>query len=85
MHVRVSAPGKTILMGEHAAVYGRPALVAAVDRRLAVEIAPGRVRGVRLELPQIGVEETVGWPEIRRDCRTARELWRAYDRHPDPE
>ena len=85
MYVRVSAPGKTILMGEHAAVYGRPALVAAVDRRLAVEIAPGRVRGVRLELPQIGVEETVGWPEIRRDCRKARELWRAYDRHPDPE
>lgn len=35
---RVSAPGKIILSGEHAVVYGHPAILAAVDRRLFVEI-----------------------------------------------
>lgn len=34
----VSAPGKIYLLGEHSVVYGRPALIAAIDRRLYVEI-----------------------------------------------
>ncbi len=42
-------------MGEHAAVYHRPALVAAVDRRTVAELAvvDGGSR-IRLDLPQVG-------------------------------
>jgi len=36
--VKVSAPGKLMLLGEHAVIYGKPCLVAAVDKRMEVEV-----------------------------------------------
>jgi mevalonate kinase len=36
MHVEASAPGKMILFGEHSVVYGKPAVVLAIDKRARV-------------------------------------------------
>lgn len=36
----VSAPGKIHLMGEHAVVYGKPALLTAINKRLTVTVTP---------------------------------------------
>ena len=36
--IKVSAPGKLMLMGEHAVVYGQPCIVTAVNRRMMVEL-----------------------------------------------
>ncbi len=37
MSITVTAPGKLMLMGDHAVVYGRPCLVATVDKYLTVK------------------------------------------------
>lgn len=39
--VTVSVPGKIFLMGEHTVVYGKPALLAAINRRLRVSVTEG--------------------------------------------
>ncbi len=36
--ITVSSPGKIHLLGEHAVVYGKPALLAAIDKRVYVRI-----------------------------------------------
>ena len=83
--VRLSVPGKVILMGEHAAVYGRPAVVAAVERRLAVEAAVGAEGGgsargrVLLDLPDIGVREEHRWPAVEAFANEARRRWREFE------
>lgn len=81
----VSTPGKLILMGEHAVVYGRPALVAAVDLRLSARLSPLGSPGVRLDLPGLARVEDLPWSEVLGYARAARERWEAYARQPGPE
>jgi mevalonate kinase len=47
--VTVSAPGKVFLMGEHAVVYGKPALLSAVNLRLSVSVMEGSGNTITIE------------------------------------
>ena len=38
--ISYSAPGRIFLSGEHAVVYGKPALVCAIDKRLTITFTP---------------------------------------------
>jgi len=79
--VRLSVPGKVILMGEHAAVYGRPAVVATVGLRLAVEARarPASVGRVRLDLPDLDLEEEHTWPALEDFTNRARSRWDRFE------
>lgn len=74
-----SAPGKIILFGEHAVVYGRPAIavpVYQVRAKAIVNADPRSVPGmVKLQAPDIGLETTLA--ELPENHPLAAVLWKA--------
>ncbi len=80
-----SAPGKLILMGEHAAVYGRPAVVAAVGLRTRARVSPVSTGDLDLDLPDLGHREQCSWEEVQAYGDRRRESWRSYRERPTAE
>lgn len=70
----VSAPGKLVLFGEYAVLFGAPAAVAAVDRRAVVTLRPSEGKGWEIAAPglvsqparlEVGPDNTVRWHDER--------------------
>ena len=51
----VSAPGKLMLFGEHAVVYGRPCIVTAVDQRIQTSVERIADKLLQINAPDVGV------------------------------
>ncbi len=54
--ITVSAPGKLMLFGEHAVVYGKPSIVTAVDQRLSIKIQKINQPILKLNAPDVGIK-----------------------------
>lgn len=65
--IKVSAPGKLMLFGEHAVVYNRPCIVTAVDQRMGVSMELLSGEKIEINAPDVGVRNYVGdIPDLRK-------------------
>jgi mevalonate kinase len=69
--MKVGAFGKLILLGEHAVVYGHPALAGALSGGAAVEAVPGR-GALRVPAWGLEVDAASDGPEMARAYRALR-------------
>jgi mevalonate kinase len=73
--IKVSAPGKCIITGEHAVVYGEPAIITAVGKRCFVEVEKSdKVRiSFKYDTGTYTDETTV--KEVKKIGAEAEKLW----------
>ena len=57
MHATGEAPGKIILMGEHAVVYGIPALAVPVGHRMCVDVGWSPGSGMEVDAPDVDPDD----------------------------
>lgn len=57
MKIKVSAPGKLMLFGEHAVVYGIPCIAFAVNQRLYCQIKERNDNKIILNFPDLGIRK----------------------------
>lgn len=64
--IRVSAPGSVMLAGEHAVLRGHPALVAAINQRIFVEISSHEKKEILIDSDKFGIF-IIPFPFIEQD------------------
>ena len=73
--IEVSTPGKLMLFGEHAVVYGKPCIVTAVDKRVRVQAELQQNKQLVIQAPDVGVTkysqdmDKLGEGEIAKGAR----------------
>ncbi len=76
--IKVSAPGKLHLLGEHAVVHNKPAIIAAVDKRCLVEISPRTDALIKVISHNYKEEIIINFQDVVKKFQKAEEDWETY-------
>src|SRR5438477_9862358 len=81
--IKVSAPGKLHLLGEHVVVYDKPAIIAAVGKRCLIEIVPREDKNILISSLNFNEENSTNVAEILEKFNKAQSDWETYSENND--
>lgn len=81
--VSAVAPGKIILMGEHAVAHHSPAVVATLGLYCKVRVQAKTAQLIELYLPDLGIHRCYSRQSVLDYALQARQAWQAYRCRPD--
>ena len=74
----VSAPGKIHFLGEHVVVYGKPALLAAIDKRCTVLISHREDKRVEIVSKNFNKSLVVSAAAVLEGAKLAQKNWETF-------
>lgn len=77
-NIIVSAPCKIHLLGEHSAVYGKPAILAALDKRCAIKIVRNASSDITITSNITKYEAKLRYEAVIETAKQARDEWKKY-------
>src|SRR5438105_489260 len=81
MPVTASAPGKLLLLGDHAVVHNRPCLVTAVDLRYRTTVEPQRESQIEIRTQQLREAQQIPLSALDGDFREETKFVQAAIAH----
>lgn len=82
-NIKVSAPGKLHLLGEHAIVYGKPAILTAVSKRCFVSLTPRKDESIKVSSRNFDEEQILSFEKVVEKFDKAQKSWDKYDKEND--
>lgn len=81
--LKVSAPGKLHLLGEHVVVHNKPAILVAVDKRCFVEIASRKDNKIKVRSKNYKKAITTSFEKVAEKFIRAQKDWETYNENND--
>jgi len=78
MEITISTPGKVHLLGEHAVVYGKPALLTTVDKRCQVKLTARPDSAIEIFSKNINRKLRLSLDDILLKIEEAEKSWQRY-------